>query len=57
MYYNGITFIYISERIVKSVRDQAAYAVTKANKNGDELEELLDLTKKGAGFAQVILFL
>ncbi len=53
MYYINLKFI-LPERIVKSVRDQAAYAVKKANDNGKQLDELLAIAKKGAGFAEVI---
>ncbi len=53
MYYINLKFI-LPEHIVKSVRDQAAYAVKKANDNGKQLDELLAIAKKGAGFAEVI---
>ena len=55
MYYKGFTFFKISftERIVKSVRDQAAYAVKRVGDTENKLNELLEIAKKGAGFAEV----
>ena len=40
---------------MKSARDQAAYAVKKANDNASLIEELLVIAKKGAGFAEAIM--